>query len=108
MKNITCTNDNVLIKATIKKSIIVLPNAKDNKKLSEGVDIEKIEVIKIGDKVKDNMPSLQMGDLIIIDTNALSQPNFNSEIGAPSPIPDMQQANFYFFIKVFQIIAIIK
>lgn len=107
MKNIKCTNDNILINATIQKSVIIIPNAK-NKKINDSADIEKIEIIEIGDKVKDNMPYLKVGDKIITTKNLFKEISYNEDIGLPKLDPEAKIFNVYFFIKSFDIIAVVK
>jgi co-chaperonin GroES (HSP10) len=104
MKEVIISADNVLVKTEVFKSAITLPDNEKEKLLKKIVN--KLEVVGFGDKAKENFPEIEVGNEILV-VGARNINPVNMQLGLQMP-DDSDEKYLYFFIKAFEIIAIIE
>jgi len=104
MEKLKLFGDNVLIRVETKKTNIILAN---NQK--QGLSIESIIVVDVGNTAVNNCPGLKPGDKIILGVNPLVRYEpYNEFIKAKEITSDENNNVFYYFIKSFEILSLIK
>lgn len=105
MKNLKVCNDNILIRAKIKRpSGIVLPDTEKDKIKGK---LESVMIVDVGNKAMENCPEVKIGDKVLLDINPTTLPAYNEAIGAKESLDDKENDVYYYFIKPFNILTII-
>ena len=107
MLDLKTTTDNIFIKLVYKKSAIIVAKGDKGGDIKPKTKMEKVEILGIGDKVKEMLPTLQVGDLILLRANLVLEP-YNTLLGEKDPATDESCTEIFSFIKGFDVVSILK